>query len=226
MNAPVRLFLVSPALAIRRSLSKALDAEAQIVVVGEARTSTQALARVPAVGPDVVLAGAHLTQPDSPEMCRRLRGTMPHLQILMIGVNAPLDLIEAAVRAGAAGVVPHTIDEPELVGAIETAASGRTVISTATLTNILRAEAAESAAGDSLAGLSGLERELFYLVGEGLTNAQIARRLYLSPGTVRNYVSRLFRKLDVQRRAQVVALAARRPPPTQKDRPGPYAAQP
>ena len=225
MNAPVRLFLVSPALAIRRSLSKALDLEPQIVVIGEARTSTQALARVPAAGPDVVLAGAHLTQPDSPEMCRRLRGTMPHLQVLMIGVNAPLELIEAAVRAGAAGVVPHTIDEPELVGAIETAASGRTVMATDTLTNILRAETA-AAHRDPLAGLSDLERELFYLVGEGLTNAEIAERLYLSPGTVRNYVSRLFRKLNVERRAQLVALAARRPAPTQKDHPGPYSAQP
>ena len=223
----MRLFLVSPALAIRRSLSKALDAEPQIVVIGEARTSTQALARVPAVRPDVLLAGAHLTEPDSPEMCRRLRGTMPELQVLMIGVNAPLELIEAAVRAGAAGVVPHTIDEPELVGAIETAAAGRTVMSTDTLTNILRTEAA-AARHDPLVGLSGLERELFYLVGEGLTNAEIAGRLWLSPGTVRNYLSRLFRKLGVERRAQMAALTARRPAPTPTptDRPGPYPAQP
>jgi DNA-binding NarL/FixJ family response regulator len=225
VTAPVRLFLVSPALAIRRSLSKALDAEPQIVVIGEARTSTQALARVPAVRPDVVLAGAHLTEPDSPEMCRWLRGTMPRLQVLMIGVNAPLELIEAALRAGAAGVVPHTIDEPELVRAIETAAAGRTVMSTDTLTNILRTEA-DAAVPDPLADLSGLERELFYLVGEGLTNAEIAGRLWLTPGTVRNYVSRLLRKLGVERRAQVVALATRRAAPTPTDYRGPYPAQP
>jgi len=227
VRAPVRLFLVSPALAIRRSLAKTLDAEPTITVIGEARTSTQALVRVPAVRPDVVLAGAHLTDPDSPEMCRRLREVMPGVQVLLVGVNAPLPLIEAAVRAGAAGVVPHTIDEPELVGAIETAASGRTVMSTDILTTILRSDVAPGRR-DPLASLSGLERELFYLVGEGLTNAEIAERLRLSPGTVRNYVSRLFRKLDVERRAQVVALAARRPTPsrTQDDRPGPYPAQP
>ena len=212
VDAQVRLFLVSPALAIRRALARALDAEPQIVVIGEARTSSQAVTRVPAVRPDVVLASAHLTDPDSPEMCRRLRAGMADLQVLMVGVNAPLPLIEAVVRAGAAGVVPHTIDEPELVEAIETVASGRTVMSTDTLMTILRAES-KPVRPDPLANLSGLERELFYLVGEGLSNAEIAERLHLSPGTVRNYVSRLFRKLDVERRAQVIALAARSPGP-------------
>ena len=140
MDAQVRLFLVSPALALRRALARALDAEPQIVVIGEARTSAQAVARVPAVRPDVVLASAHLTDPDSPEMCRRLLDGMADLQVLLVGVNAPLQLIEAGVRAGAAGVVPHTIDEPELVEAIETVASGQTVLSTDTLATILRAE--------------------------------------------------------------------------------------
>ena len=150
VNPPVRLFLASPALAIRRALAKALDAEARIVVVGEARSSAQALTRVPAARPDVVLAGAHMTEPDSPEMCRRLRETLPALQVLMIGVNAPLELIDAALRAGAAGVVPHTIDEPELVEAIETAAAGRAVMSTDTLTNILRWDALARRAGPAL----------------------------------------------------------------------------
>jgi two-component system response regulator DevR len=227
VNAPLRLFLVSPALAIRRALAKSLDAESQIVVLGEAHSSTQALTRVPAVRPDVVLAGAHLMEPDSPEMCRRLRAAMPHLQVLMVGVNAPLELLEAAARAGAAGVVPHTIDEPELLEAISTAASGRTVMSTDTLTNILRAETA-AAQHDPLAGLSDLDREMFYLVGDGLTNAEIAAKLHLSTGTVRNYASRLFRKLGVERRSQVVALAARRaaPPQTAQDRHGPYPPRP
>jgi DNA-binding NarL/FixJ family response regulator len=116
-------------------------------------------------------------------------------------------------------------DESELVRAIETAAAGRTVMATDTLTNILRAEA-PAARRDPLAGLSGLERELFYLLGEGLTNAEIARRLWLSPGTVRNYVSRLLRKLGVERRAQVVALAARHSAPAPTDRTGPYPAEP
>ena len=151
---------------------------------------------------------------------------MDDLQVLIVGVNAPLDLIEAVVRAGAAGVVPHTIDEPELVEAIETVAAGRTVLSTDTLLRILRAQSTAAVRSDPLAHLSGPERELFYLVGEGLTNAEIAERLRLSPGTVRNYVSRLLRTLDVERRAQVIALAARHPahPPARDGQPA--AVQP
>ena len=212
MSAPVRLFLVSPALAIRHALARALDAEANMVVVGEARSAAQALTRVPAAQPDVVLAGAHLREPDSPEMCRRLRAAMPDLQVLMIGVNAPEELVAAAISAGAAGVVPHTIDERELVEAMETAAAGRVVISTTTMMNLLRTR--QAMADDPLAHLTPLERELFVLVGEGLTNAEIAQRLRLAPGTVRNYVSRLLRKLEFERRAQVVALAARVNRPT------------
>ena len=209
MSEPIRLFLASPALAIRRALARALDAEADLEVVGEARSAAQTLARVPAARPDVVVAGAHLREPDSPEVCRRLLAALPDLNVLIIGVNASTALVAAVIRAGAAGVVPHTIDEEELVEAIRTAAAGRMVMSKDTLTDVLRAERAATAT-DPLANLTSLERELFALVGEGLTNAEIAERMRLSPGTVRNYVSRLLRKLQVERRAQVVALAARR----------------
>jgi len=209
VSEPIRLFLASPALAIRRALARALDAEADLEVVGEARSAAQTLARVPAARPDVVVAGAHLREPDSPEMCRRLLAALPDLNVLIIGVNASTALVAAVIRAGAAGVVPHTIDEEELVEAIRTAAAGRMVMSKDTLTDVLRAERAATAT-DPLANLTSLERELFALVGEGLTNAEIAERMRLSPGTVRNYVSRLLRKLQVERRAQVVALAARR----------------
>src|SRR4029079_13517080 len=90
---PIRLFLASPALAIRRALARALDAEAEIEVVGEARSATQALARVPAVRPDVLVAGAHLREPDSSEMCRRLLAGLPELNVLFIGVNADPELV-------------------------------------------------------------------------------------------------------------------------------------
>ena len=127
-----------------------------------------------------MLAGAHLRDPDSPEMCRRLLAGMPELNVLFIGVNANPELVASVIRAGAAGVVPHTIDEDELVEAIRTAAAGRMVMSKDTLTDVLRAERAATAS-DPLANLTSLERELFALVGEGLTNAEIAERMRLSP---------------------------------------------
>ena len=211
VSTPVRLFLVSPALAVRRALARALDAEAEIEVVGEASTSSDALARVPAARPDVVLAGSRLQDPDSVEMCRLLLTALPDLHLLVIDVDEDQKLVASAISAGASGVVPDTSDEPELVDAIETAAAGRMVMSAKELMNILNAEHG-AVADDPLANLTPLERDLFELVGQGLSNPEIARKMRLAPGTVRNYVSRLLRKLALDRRAQIVALAARRDP--------------
>src|SRR6478672_1473706 len=208
VSTPVRLFLVSPALAVRRALARALDAEAAIDVVGEASTSSEALVRVRAARPDVVLAGSRLRDPDPVEMCRLLLSDVPDLHVLIVDVDEDQKFAGRAFSAGAAGVVPDTADEPDLVDAIETAASGQMVMSTKALMRILNAE--NEAANDPLAHLTPLERELFELVGQGLSNGEIAGEMRLAPGTVRNYVSRLLRKLAFERRAQVVALAARR----------------
>jgi len=188
-------------------LGRALDAEPRIDLVGEASTSREALARVAAVRPDVVLAGSRLRDPDAVEMCRQLLLAMPELHVLIVDVDEDKKLVASAIRAGASGVVSETSDEPDVVGAIETAASGQMVMSAKELMRILNAKS--GAADDPRASLTPLERELFDLVGQGLSNAEIAEAMRLAPGTVRNYVSRLLRKLAFQRRAQVVALAAR-----------------
>jgi DNA-binding NarL/FixJ family response regulator len=209
MGSAVRLFLVSPAQAVRHSLAKELARRDEIVVVGGAGSSAQGISVVPTVRPEVVLAGAHMRDPDSIEMCRRLRAAVPDLPILLLGMYPGQELISAAITAGAAGVLLHTADVDELVQAIETAAGGHMVIATDTLMRMLRDERLR-ATRDPVARLTPLERELFALVGQGLTNPEIATRLKFSNGTVRNYVSGLLRKLDLDRRAQVVALAARR----------------
>lgn len=210
MGKPVRLFLVSPALAVRRALALALDDEEEIEVVGEAATAQEALARVPAVRPDVVLAGSRLRDPDSAELCRLLLEQQPDLHVLVIDVDADQRLVTKVISAGASGMVPDTADEEDLVDAIETAAAGRMVMSTKALMNILNRQ--QEAEADPLAGLTPLERELFELVGQGMSNAEIAEQLRLAPGTVRNYVSRLLRKFGVERRAQLVALAVQQRP--------------
>lgn len=213
VGEPLRLFLVSPAVAIRHALARLLDAEVDLMVVGQARASTEALRRIPAARPHMVLAGcSRLTQPGSVELCRRIRELDPDIHVLIVGVDVDQEFIVDALAAGAAGVLPHTIDENELLDAISTAAAGRMVVTTDTLTRILGERDAGMIARDPLADLTRLERELFELVGDGLTNAEIAETLRLSPGTVRNYVSRLLRKLEVDRRAQVIAMAARRQP--------------
>jgi DNA-binding NarL/FixJ family response regulator len=133
---------------------------------------------------------------------------MPDLHVLVVDVDEDRRFVGSVISAGASGVVPETSDEEDLVDAIETAAAGQMVMSTKALMNILNA--GNEATNDPLANLTPLERELFELVGQGLSNAEIAVAMRLAPGTVRNYVSRLLRKLAFERRAQLVALAARR----------------
>lgn len=200
----LRLFVASPAVALRRALAQALDADASIEVVGEAKSSAQALARVPTLAPDVLLAGAHLRNPDSPQLCRQLRTVVPDLHVLMMGVFPPPSLVNAAIRAGASGVLPHTIDIDELVAAVQTTANGQMVMSTHDLQSALATEESSP-----LRALNQGERTLFGLVGEGLSNREIAIKLNLSEGTVRNYVSRMLRRLRLTRRAEVVTMAAR-----------------
>ncbi|MGH1563005.1 LuxR C-terminal-related transcriptional regulator [Mumia sp. DW29H23] len=209
MHVPVRLFMVSPAAAIRESLARELDAYDEITVVGEAGSSSGGVSRAAAVRPDVVLAGAHMRDPDSIEMTRLLRAAVPDVQVLLLGLYPSPEFVSAALNAGVAGVLIHTVDVRELVRAIQTAATGQMVLTTRTLMSVLSLEHAASPP-DPLASLTPLERELFALVGEGLSNREIAQRLHLSPGTVRNYVSRLLRKLEIDGRGQVIALAARR----------------
>jgi len=201
--------MVSPAIAIRQALARELDAHDGLQVIGEAGGSDECLARVPAVRPDVVLAGAHMRDPDSVEMCRLLRARIPALQILLLALYPTQEFISEALSEGVAGVLPHTVDTEELVQAIHTAAAGQMVVETQTMMRLLqRAQAALPE--DPVASLAPLDQELFTLVGHGLSNREIARRLDLSPGTVRNYVSRLLRQLNIERRAQLIALAARR----------------
>jgi two-component system, NarL family, response regulator DevR len=207
VNEPTRLFLVSPALAIRRALARSLDAQAEILVVGESASTVDALARVPAARPHLVLTGAHLRDPDTAELCRRLHQAMPEVHIIAVGVNASRELVAELIGAGASGVVPHTVDDKELMDAIRTAAAGRVVLSTDAFMELLQRQA--DGGDDPLESLTPVERELFDLVGEGLSNTEIAERLHLSQGTVRNYVSRLLRKLQLERRAQLVVQAAR-----------------
>src|SRR5262245_6018355 len=158
VGTPVRLFLVSPALAVRRALARALDAEEEIEVVGEADSSRQALVRVPAARPDVVLAGSRLHDPDTAELCRLLLEALPGLHVLVIDVDADQRLVGQVISAGASGMVSDTADEEDLVDAIETAAAGQMVMSARTLMGLLRRE--QETSSDPVKSLTPLEREL------------------------------------------------------------------
>jgi DNA-binding NarL/FixJ family response regulator len=185
-----------------------LSAEPDLEVVGEASTAAQALARIPALRPDVAILDVRLPDGDGVSVCREIRSRLPEVACLMLTSFADDDALFDAVMAGAAGYVLKQIHGTDLVGAVRTVASGQSLLdprSTARMLERLREQASKK---DPLGALSEQERRILELIGEGLTNRQIGERMFLAEKTVKNYVSNLLAKLDMQRRTQAAALAA------------------
>ncbi|WP_438295500.1 response regulator [Streptomyces sp. HUAS TT7] len=206
------MFLLDDHEVVRRGLHDLLDAEPGIEVVGEASTAEQALARGPALRPHVAVLDVRLPDSDGITVCRELRSRMPELACLMLTSFDDEDALLDAIMAGAAGYVLKQIKGSDLVSAVRAVATGQSMLdpaTTARLMHSLRApEAGKPPEDERLAALSERERAVLELIGEGLTNSQIAGQLYLSEKTVKNHISRLLAKLGVERRVQAAVIAA------------------
>ncbi|MFE1383304.1 response regulator [Streptomyces sp. NPDC058740] len=214
-EAPVpatRVFLVDDHEVVRRGLRDLIDDEADMTVVGEAATAEQALARGPALRPDVAVLDVRLPDGDGISVCRELRSRLPELACLMLTSFDDEDALIDAIMAGAAGYVLKQIKGADLVAAVRTVATGQSMLDPATTARLMHSlrdpEPAKPPEDERLAVLSERERTVLDLIGEGLTNRQIAKRLYLSEKTVKNHISRLLGKLGVERRVQAAVIAA------------------
>ena len=201
------VFLVDDHEVVRRGVAEMLEEEDDLTVIGQASSVAEAMARVPALQPDLVLLDVRLPDGNGVELCRDLRSKLPELNCLMLTSFTDEQAMMDAILAGAGGYVIKDIRGMELVSAIRTVGSGRSMLdnrAAAALMTRLR-ESVEKPG--PLAGLTERERTLLDLIGEGLTNRQIAEQMFLAEKTVKNYVSRLLTKLGMERRTQVAVLA-------------------
>jgi two-component system, NarL family, response regulator DevR len=221
---PIRVFLLDDHEVVRRGVSDLLDAEPDIEVVGEAGTTEQALARGPALRPDVAVLDVRLPDGDGITVCRELRSRMPDLACLMLTSFDDDDALLDAIMAGAAGYVLKEIKGSALVAAVRTVSSGQSMLDPATTTRLMSSlrgdDSPQNTEAGALSDLSAREREILDLIGEGLTNSQIGKRLYLAEKTVKNNVSRLLAKLGVERRIQAAVMVTQAAPqaPVRRDR--------
>ena len=206
MAEPVRVFLLDDHEIVRRGVRELLEAEPDLVVVGEASTAAEALVRVPAVRPDVAVLDVRLPDGDGVRVCRELRSADPALQCLMLTSFADDDAVFGAVMAGAAGYVLKQIRGTDLVGAVRTVAAGGSLLDPRATARVLERVRAQAEAKDPLAVLTAQERRILELIGEGMTNRQIGEELHLAEKTVKNYVSSLLAKLGLSRRTQAAVL--------------------
>ncbi|MFF5924237.1 response regulator [Streptomyces flavochromogenes] len=209
---PTRVFLVDDHEVVRRGLRDLIDDEPDMEVVGEAASAEQALTRGPALRPDVAVLDVRLPDGDGISVCRELRSRMPDVACLMLTSFDDEDALLDAIMAGAAGYVLKQIKGSDLVAAVRTVATGQSMLDPATTARLMHSlrdpEGAKPPEDERLAVLSDRERSVLELIGEGLTNRQIAKRLYLSEKTVKNHISRLLAKLGVERRVQAAVIAA------------------
>ncbi|MEV6979660.1 response regulator transcription factor [Sphaerisporangium sp. NPDC051017] len=205
----ISVFLLDDHEVVRRGVAALLNSEDDIEVVGEAGTAESAIARIPALRPDVAVLDVRLPDGSGVDVCREVRSRMPELACLMLTSFADDDALFDAVMAGASGYVLKQIHGSDLVGAVRTVASGQSLLDPQTTATMLRRLRDQATKTDPLAALSAQERQILQLIGEGLTNRQIGEHLFLAEKTVKNYVSNLLAKLSMQRRTQAAALAAR-----------------
>jgi DNA-binding NarL/FixJ family response regulator len=193
---------------VRRGVADLFEDEPDLEIVGEAATVTEALARIPTVQVDVAVLDVRMPDGNGVELCRDLRSQRPELHCLILTSYSDDEALLNAIMAGASGFVLKQVLGNDLISAVRRVGAGESLLDAKTTEALMKRIRQGKDEGGALAGLTDQERAVFDLVGEGLTNRQIAARLFLAEKTVKNYVSHLLAKLGMQRRTQAAVLAA------------------
>ena len=205
----IRVFLLDDHEVVRRGIAAALEAEEDLVVVGEASTASEAIAGIREHGPDVAVLDVRLGEGEHNgiDVCRQITTEFPDVHVLILtSFDSDRAIVDAGL-AGAAGFILKQIRSTELVEAIRGVAAGRQYLDDAEVR--LASRRLRDSEEGRLDDLTAQERRIFDLIGEGITNRQIAQEMYLAEKTVKNYVSNLLAKLGMARRTEAAALAAR-----------------
>lgn len=203
-----RIFLVDDHEIVRRGVADLLEDEPDLEIVGEAATVAEALARIPSLSVNVAVLDVRMPDGNGVELCRDLRSQLPELRCLILTSYSDDEALLNAIMAGASGFVLKQVLGNDLITAVRKVSAGQSLLDAKTTAALMKRIRQGKDPGGALAGLTDQERAVFELVGEGLTNRQIAARLFLAEKTVKNYVSHLLAKLGMQRRTQAAVLAA------------------
>jgi DNA-binding NarL/FixJ family response regulator len=207
---PISVFLLDDHEIVRRGIAQLLESEDDITIIGEAATASQALARIPALRPDVAILDVRLPDGDGVTVCRDIRSAVtPPPACLMLTSYSDDEALFGAIMAGASGYLLKQVTGVDLVGAVHTVATGGSLLDPkATAVVLERLRKGDEPADPRYATLSPQEKRILGLIADGLTNRQIGAELYLAEKTVKNYVSSLLHKLGFTRRTEAAVYAA------------------
>lgn len=204
----IRVFLLDDHEIVRRGIADLLSTAGDIEIVGEAGTAAEALRRIPAVQPDVALLDGRLPDGSGIDVCREIRSAYPRIRCLILTSYDDDDALFAAVMAGASGYLLKEIRGSSLIDGIRQVSAGQSLLDPSVTERVMQRLRTGKAQDPRLEALTERERDILDLIAEGLSNREIAQRLFLAEKTVKNYVSGLLAKLGMQRRTQAAVLGS------------------
>ncbi|MGC5030719.1 response regulator [Micromonospora sp. DT229] len=205
----IRVFLLDDHEVVRRGLADLLQASGDIEVVGESGSAQEAARRIPALRPDVAILDARLPDGNGIDVCRDIRAVDSSIKGLILTSYEDDEALFAAIMAGASGYVLKQIRGTDLVDAVRRVAAGQSLLDPAITTRVLDRIRSGVEQPRELQSLTEQERRILEYVAEGLTNREIAGKMFLAEKTVKNYVSSVLAKLGLERRTQAAVLATR-----------------
>jgi two-component system response regulator DevR len=205
----LRIDLVDDHEVVRNGLRAMLDAEDDLEVVGEAGTVEEAIRRVGFDEPDVVILDVRLPDGSGVEACREIRTRWPDIQVLMLTSFADDEALFSSILAGASGYVLKQIKGVDLIESVRRVGRGESLLDPEMTDRVFRRLRGEEQDDPLLSRLSKQERRILEYISEGLTNRQISEEMFLAEKTVKNYVSNVLAKLEMSRRSEAAAYAAR-----------------
>jgi len=209
---PLRLLVVDDHEVVRQGLVALLERREAFQVVAEAGTVAESIEQARRHQPDIVIMDVRLPDGSGIEACRAIRAELPDTRVVMLTSYPDEEAVLSAIVAGASGYLLKQIRGRDLVAALETVGRGGSLLDPAVTERVLeriRRIASGTSESDEISQLTSQERKILLLVAEGKTNKEIASEIFLSDKTVKNYVSSILAKLNLERRAQAAAFVAK-----------------
>jgi two-component system, NarL family, response regulator DevR len=207
--ARLRVYLLDDHEVVRRGIRELLESEGDIEVVGESGSALEATRRIPALRPDVVVLDGRLPDGTGMEVCREVRSVDPSIRALILTSYDDDEALFSAIMAGAAGYILKQVRGNDLVDTVRRVAAGESTLDPSVTARVLERVRNGPPRNEEMDGLTSQERKILDHIAEGLTNREIAQRMFLAEKTVKNYVSSLLAKLGLTSRTQAAIYATK-----------------
>jgi two-component system, NarL family, response regulator DevR len=205
----IRVFLLDDHELVREGIRSLFEGDDDIEVVGEAATAARAMTMIPLTKPDVAILDVRLEDGNGIEVCREMRSILPDLACLMLTSYADDEALYASVMAGAAGYVLKQVKGRDLIEDVKKVAGGASLMDPRAVAQVVERISHPPKTNPELESLSPQQGRILGFIAEGLTNRQIAEAMFLSEKTVKNYITGLLAKLNMNSRTEAAIYATK-----------------